>query len=73
MDIFLTLSWKCLHMVTVSRRILSSSSTSSRNLLATISRASSGHAYKPEHKLRNSIFLEMTNLQFALPGQKFSA
>ena len=43
-DIFLTLSWKCLHIVTVSVLTLSSNSTSSKNLFATISKASSGQA-----------------------------
>ena len=44
-DMARTLSWKCLHMTTVSALISSDISTSSRNLWATISRASSGHAW----------------------------
>ena len=44
-DSALTLSWKCLHMMTVSSLISLVISTSSRNLLATNSNASSGHAY----------------------------
>ena len=39
-------SWKCLHMETHARRTSSSMSTSSRNLFATISRASSGQAWQ---------------------------
>ena len=43
-DKSLTLSWKNLHINTHSLRTSSAISTSSRNLLATISRASSGQA-----------------------------
>ena len=44
-DSFLTLWWKCWQMKTQLLCTSASSSTSSRNLLATISRASDGHAY----------------------------
>lgn len=44
-------------MITVSVRTLSSKSTSSRNLFATISRASSGHAYQ-EHQIKSIISSE---------------
>ena len=45
LDMSMTSSWKYLHMLTHSSLRSSSNSTSARNFLATISKASSGHAY----------------------------
>ena len=63
LDMIRTLSWKCLHITTLSFRTLSSKSTSSRNLLATISNASSGQAYSSKNNVLSNF---ITSFQYNL-------
>jgi hypothetical protein len=58
-EVFRTLSWKYLHIHTHSFLALSDISTSSRNLLATISKASSGHAYRDKTRGNTEIIYEI--------------
>ena len=55
-DNSLTLSWKYLHMNTHSLRTSCAISTSSRNLFATISNASSGQAYRSVSSTFNTMY-----------------